>query len=134
MNNLTIECVWCPSKREFNKYTKGIDKATVKIVDYASIKSKLIKSDPYGEEPSDSVVGLSIINEITRQLMVSNEIVGRVIYLFKNLEFDIAENFIALVNSKSEREVAIILTVIHNNVKVSKDIADLFHTVNIIRR
>jgi len=134
MNNLTIECVWCPSKREFNKYTKNIDKATVKIVDYASIKSKLIKSDPYGEEPSDSVVGLSIINEITRQLMVSNEIVGRVIYLFKNLEIDITENFIALVNSKREREVAIILTVIHNNVKVSKDIADLFHTVNIIRR
>lgn len=134
MNDLIIECVWCPSKREFNKYTREIDRDMVKIIDYASIKSKLIKSDPYGEEPSDSVVGLSIINEITRYLMVSNEAIYRVIYLFKNLEQDVAENFIALVNSRREREVTIILTVIHNNVKVDKDIEDLFHTVNIIKR
>jgi hypothetical protein len=134
MNDLIIECVWCPSKREFNKYTREIDRADVKVIDYASIKSKLIKSDPYCEEPSDSIIGLTIINEITRHLLVTNTQVSRVIYLFKNLEFDVAENFTNLINSRKERDVVTILTVIHNNVKVDAEIAELFNTVNIIRR
>jgi len=134
MNNLTIECVWCPSRREFNKFIKDLDKSKTKVIDYAAIKSKLIKSDPYGEEPNDSIVGLSIINEITRQLLISNETVTRVIYLFKNLEYEVACNFINLINSRAEREVSIVLTVIHNNIKVGEDISGIFKTVNIIRR
>lgn len=133
MNNLTIECVWCPSRREFNKFIKEIDKVSTKIIDYAFIKGKLIKADPYGQEPSDSIVGLTIINEITRYTHISNESVSRVIYLFKNLEYDIAINFINLIESISEKETTIILTVIHNNVKVDTQLEDLFHQVNIIK-
>jgi hypothetical protein len=133
MNNLTIECVWCPSRREFNKFIKEIDKVSTKVIDYASIKSKLIKADPYGQEPSDSVIGLTIVNEITRHVHASNMNVNRVIYLFKNLEYDVAINFTNLIESKSERETTIILTVIHNNVKVDTRLNDLFHQVNIIK-
>lgn len=134
MNNLTIECVWCPSRREFNKFIKDIDKLSTKVIDHASIKNKLIKADPYGQEPCDSVVGLSIISEITRQLHVDNINVNRVIYLFKNLEFEVVTNFKNLIDSQTGREHIIVLTIIHNNVQVDKRIIDLFNTVNIIKQ
>lgn len=134
MNNLTIECVWCPSRREFNKFIKDIDKISVRVIDHASIKNKLIKADPYGQEPSDSIVGLTIINEITRQLRIENMEVDRVIYLFKNLEFDVANNFKNLIDSKSEREYNIILTIIHNNTNLEQSLLNLFETVNIIKK
>lgn len=134
MNNLTIECVWCPSRREFNKFIKDIDKLSTKVIDHASIKNKLIKADPYGQEPCDSVVGLSIISEITRQLHIDNIAVNRVIYLFKNLEFEVATNFKNLIDSQTGREHIIVLTIIHNNVQVDKRIIDLFNTVNIIKQ
>lgn len=133
MNNLTIECVWCPSRREFNKFIKEIDKVSTKVIDYVFIKGKLIKADPYGQEPSDAIVGLTIVNEITRYTHISNENVNRVIYLFKNLEYDVAINFINLIESLSEKETTIILNVIHNNVKVDTRLNDLFHQVNIIK-
>jgi hypothetical protein len=134
MNNLTIECVWCPSRREFNKFIKDIDKVSTKVIDHASIKNKLIKADPYGQEPSDSVVGLTIVSEITRQLHVDNTDVSRVIYLFKNLEFEVVTNFKRLIDSQSTREQVIILTIIHNNVNVDARIANLFEHVNIIKK
>lgn len=134
MNNLTIECVWCPSRREFNKFIKDIDKVSTKVIDHASIKNKLIKADPYGQEPSDSVVGLTIVSEITRQLHVDNTDVSRVIYLFKNLEFEVVTNFKRLIDSQSTREQVIILTIIHNNVNVDVRIANLFEHVNIIKK
>jgi len=134
MNNLTIECVWCPSRREFNKFIKDIDKVSTKVIDHASIKNKLIKADPYGQEPSDSVVGLTIVSEITRQLHVDNIDVSRVIYLFKNLEFEVVTNFKRLIDSQSTREQVIILTIIHNNVNVDARIANLFEHVNIIKK
>ena len=134
MNNLTIECVWCPSRREFNKFIKDIDKVSTKVIDHASIKNKLIKADPYGQEPSDSVVGLTIVSEITRQLHVDNTDVSRVIYLFKNLEFEVVTNFKRLIDSQSTREQVIILPIIHNNVNVDARIANLFEHVNIIKK
>ncbi len=134
MNNLTIECVWCPSRREFNKFIKDIDKVSTKVIDHASIKNKLIKADPYGQEPSDSVVGLTIVSEITRQLHIDNTDVSRVIYLFKNLEFEVVTNFKRLIDSQSTREQVIILTIIHNNVNVDARIANLFEHVNIIKK
>lgn len=134
MNNLIIECVWCPSRREFNKFIKDIDKLSTKVIDHASIKNKLIKADPYGQEPCDSVVGLTIISEITRQLHIDNIGVDRVIYLFKNLEFEVVTNFKNLIDSQSSRENIIILTIIHNNVQVDKRIVELFNTVNIIKK
>lgn len=134
MNDLTIECVWCPSRREFNRFIKDIDKLSTRVIDNVSIKNKLIKADPYGQEPSDSIIGLTIINEITRQLRHDNIEVTRVIYFFKNLEFEIANNFKNLIDSQSEREHTIILTIIHSNVKIEQNLLDLFSSVNIIKK
>lgn len=134
MNDLIIECVWCPSRREFNRFIKDIDKLSTRVIDNVSIKNKLIKADPYGQEPSDSIIGLTIINEITRQLRHDNIEVTRVIYFFKNIEFEIANNFKNLIDSQSEREHTIILTIIHSNIKIEQRLLDLFSKVNIIKK
>jgi hypothetical protein len=134
MNKITIECVWCMSRREFNRFTKDTNKVTDKVIDYVSIKNKLIKADPYGQEPNDSIVGLAIINEITRQLHQENIGVTRVIYFFKNLEFEIVNNFKNIIDTYSQREYELILTVIHNNPKIDDKILNIFESVNFIKK
>lgn len=134
MNNITIECVWSPSRRQFNKFLKDINKTETKVIDYVAIKKKLIKADPYMEEPSDSIVGFTIINNITRYTRSDEEKVNRVIYLFKNLNVEIINNFKELINSRAEREFSIELTVVQGNIAIEENIYDLFETVNIIKQ
>ena len=37
MNNLIIECVWCPSRREFNRFIRNVEKDMVKVIDHPII-------------------------------------------------------------------------------------------------
>ena len=55
---ITIECVWCNSRKEFNKFCRNNPGETV--IDFYSIRNKLVKSDPYDTEPHRSVIGLAI--------------------------------------------------------------------------
>jgi|688.fasta_scaffold11162_3 hypothetical protein len=132
MNNLTIECICCPSRREFNKFIRNTDKEMTKIIDHVSIKNKLIKSDPYGQDPSNSIIGLTIINEITRCLRYETLNVNRVIYLFKTMDFEIIQNFKGMVESNSEREFSISLTVINTKETIEERIISLFDSVNTV--
>lgn len=133
MNNLIIECVWCPSRREFNRFIRNIEKDMVKVIDHVSIKNKLIKSDPYGQDPSNSIIGLTIVNEITRCLRLETTNVNRVIYLFKNLDLEIVNNFKEMVELNSEREYTISLTLINTKEAVDTRIASLFDSINTIK-
>lgn len=133
MNNITIECVWSPSRREFNKFIKDINRAETKVIDYIAIKKKLIKADPYGEEPSDSIVGFTIINEITRCLRADKAEINRVIYLFKHLEIDVIKNFKQVIENRSERDYIIELTLVKNVPVNSHEIQDMFNNVNIVK-
>lgn len=133
MNNLSIECVWCPSRREFNRFIRNTEKDSVKVIDHVSIKNKLIKSDPYGQDPSNSIIGLTIVNEITRCLRSDSMNVNRVIYLFKTLDFEIVNNFKNIVESNSEREYSISLIVINTKEKIEERIITLFDSVNTIK-
>jgi len=132
MNKLLIECVWCPSRREFNKFIKSVEKDQTKIIDYLSIRNKLIKSDPYAQEPSNSIIGLSIINEITRYIQNENSGVSRVIYLFKSLDSEVILNFKNLIESKSEKEYSITLTVISDD-RVNALVFNHFDSVKFIK-
>jgi hypothetical protein len=133
MNNLIIECVWCPSRREFNRFIRNVEKDMVKVIDHVSIKNKLIKSDPYGQDPSNSIIGLTIVNEITRCLRLETTNVNRVIYLFKNLDLEIVNNFKEMVELNSEREYSISLTLINTKEAVDTRIASLFDSINTIK-
>lgn len=133
MNNLQIDCIWCPSRRDFNRFIKGTIKESTKIIDFFSIKNKLIKADPYGGDPNDSIIGLTIINEITRCLRSDTRDVDRVIYVFRNLDLDIVGNFKTLIQNNTEREFSISLTVIDKNKKIDDKILAQFDSINLIQ-
>lgn len=132
MNNLQIDCIWCPSRRDFNKFIKGTIKESTKIIDFFSIKNKLIKADPYCGDPNDSIIGLTIINEITRCLRSDTKDVDRVIYVFRNLDYDIVSNFKTLIQTNTERELQISLIVIDKNKKIDDKIISQFNSVKLI--
>jgi hypothetical protein len=132
MNNLQIDCIWCPSRRDFNRFIKGTIKESTKIIDFFSIKNKLIKADPYCGDPNDSIIGLTIINEITRCLRSDTKDVDRVIYVFRNLDYDIVSNFKTLIQTNTERELQISLIVIDKNKKIDDKIISQFDSVKLI--
>ena len=55
---LKIDCVWCKRRSEFDRYAKSEDYDTV--ISYSDIYGRLLKSDPYGNEPSDVIISLYI--------------------------------------------------------------------------
>lgn len=132
MNNLQIDCIWCPSRRDFNRFIKGTIKESTKIIDFFSIKNKLIKADPYCGDPNDSIIGLTIINEITRCLRSDTKDVDRVIYVFRNLDYDIVSNFKTLIQTNTERELQISLIVIDKHKKIDEKILSQFDSIKLI--
>lgn len=132
MNNLQIDCIWCPSRRDFNRFIKGTIKESTKIIDFFSIKNKLIKADPYCGDPNDSIIGLTIINEITRCLRSDTKDVDRVIYVFRSLDYDIVSNFKTLIQTNTERELQISLIVIDKHKKIDEKILSQFDSIKLI--
>lgn len=133
MNNLQIDCVWCPSRRDFNRFIKGTIKESTKIIDFFSIKNKLIKADPYCGDPNDSIIGLTIINEITRCLRSDTKDVDRVIYVFRSLDSDIVSNFKKLIQTNTERELIISLIVIDKYKTIDENILSQFDSIKLIQ-
>ena len=133
MNNLQIDCIWCPSRRDFNRFIKGTIKESTKIIDFFSIKNKLVKADPYCGDPNDSIIGLTIINEITRCLRSDTKDVDRVIYVFRSLDSEIVGNFKKLIQSNTEREFYISLIVIDKNKKIDDTILSQFDSIKLIQ-
>jgi hypothetical protein len=133
MNNLQIDCVWCPSRKDFNKFIKGTVKKSTKIIDFLSIKNKLVKADPYDGEPNDSIIGLTIINEITRCLRSDTKDVDRVIYVFRSLDSNIVSNFKSLIQTNTERELSISLIVIDKYKKIDEAILSQFDSITLIQ-
>ena len=132
MNNLQIDCIWCPSRRDFNRFIKSTIKESTKIIDFFSIKNKLIKADPYCGDPNDSIIGLTIINEITRCLRSDTRDVDRVIYVFRSLDYDIVSNFKKLIQTNTERELQISLIVIDKYKKIDDKILSQFDSIKLI--
>lgn len=133
MKYLQIDCVWCPSRRDFNRFIKNTQKKSTKIIDFFSIKNKLIKADPYGEDPNDSIIGLTIINEITRCLRSDSKDVDRVIYVFRSLDSEIVGNFKKIIQKNTEREFSISLIVIDKNKNIDDSIISQFDNIKLIQ-
>lgn len=126
-----IECVWCSSKRDFNKFIRNVDRKSTKIVDHVSIKNKLMKADPYSEDPSDSVVGLTIMSDINRFFTQQNH--GKLIYSFKNLDRETVSNFISYVSTVSEEDTKISLVIIDREDYPQDGVLSQFESVKFIK-
>jgi hypothetical protein len=131
-NNLNIECVWYKSKRDFNKFVRSIDDPQLSIIDYSIIKNKLIKADPYNEEPIDSIIGLNIIQSLKNAVNPEKKPITTVVYSFKNLNIDTVSNTKDLINSITEREISFVLNVLNMDQIPSKAILSKFDFVKFV--
>ena len=131
-SNLNIECVWYRSKRDFNKFVRSIEDPQLSIIDYSIIKNKLIKADPYNEEPIDSIIGLNIIQSLKNAVNPEKKPITTVVYSFKNLNIDTVSNTKDLINSITEREISFVLNVLNMDQIPSKAILSKFDFVKFV--
>lgn len=133
MGNILIECVWYKSKREFNKFIKTIEEPEYTVIDYLIIKNKLIKADPYKEDPADSVIGLNIVNMLTMAFdQEKNPDLKLIVYSFKNLTKETVANFRELVESKTDQEITLALNVLNMDKTPKREILNKFDCVKFI--
>lgn len=130
MINQRVECVWCSSKKEFNKFIRDIDRKSTKVIDHVSIKNKLLKADPYYKEPNDSIIGLTIMSEIKRFLSEDKQNI--LIYQFKNLDESTVFNFISYISEQSESIIDISLVIIGRDDYPQSGVLDQFSGVKFI--
>lgn len=133
MGNILIECVWYKSKRDFNKFIKTIEEPNYTIVDYLIIKNKLIKADPYKQDPPDSVIGLNIINMIGAAFNEEkNPDLKLIVYSFKNLTKETVVNFRDLIESNTDKEYTLALNVLNMDKTPKREILNKFDCVKFI--
>jgi hypothetical protein len=103
---LKVECIWCKTKTEFNRFAKftksqeDYDKSKTQIISYNDISDRLSKSDPYGAEPSETIVALHI-QKLIKNLINKNKNLedytvddtANITYLLKNLNKENVVNF-----------------------------------------
>lgn len=131
-DNLIIECVWYQSKRDFNKFIRAIEDPKACIIDYSLIKNKLIKADPYNEEPTDSVIGVNIISMIKSSLDPEGHQISTIVYSFKNLTVETVSNFKQLIDQSTNRNRVIILNVLNMDRVPSKKVLNIFDCVKFV--
>lgn len=130
MSNQRVECVWCSSKKEFNKYIRDIDRKSTRVIDHVSIKNKLMKADPYYKEPNDSIVGLTIMSDIKKFLLENRQNI--LIYQFKNLDKSTVFNFISYILEQSQSTIDISLVIIGRDDYPQHGVLDQFSGVKFI--
>lgn len=91
---LKIEGVWCKTRTEFEKLAKSGDYDLT--ISYFDIVNRLVKSDPYSEEPSDVIVSLYIrklIQKLITDKVEREDAEAKLLYMFKNLDSNAVLNF-----------------------------------------
>lgn len=133
MHSVRIECTWYKSKRDFNKFIKGLGDVSPLIIDYSIIQNKLMKADPDRLEPHDSIVGLNIINYISKALDEDyKEVPEVIVYSFRDLSVETVLNFRDLVESYTVREYSLALNVLNMPRAPRKEILSKFDCVKFI--
>lgn len=132
MDNLKIECVWYQSKRDFNKFVRAIEDPQSTVIDFSIIKNKLIKADPYSNEPSDAVIGLNIMNSFKTVMNSEKKITTTIVYTFRELDAEVISNFKKMVSDYTDRKIDFILNSINMEEVPEKKVLNQFDFVKFI--
>lgn len=143
--NLKVECIWCKTKTDFNRFARetkksdDYDKFKNQIISYNEIGDRLSKSDPYGNTPSETLVALHI-QKLIRNLVNKNRRVeeekeenqtAKVTYLLKNLNQENVLNFKNFINEIADG-VEFDLVVINREDKLDPKVLSKFDNVRIV--
>lgn len=143
--NLKVECIWCKTKTDFNRFARetkkseDYDKFKNQIISYNEIGDRLSKSDPYGNTPSEALVALHI-QKLIRNLVNKNRRVeeeveedqnAKVTYLLKNLNQENVLNFKNFISEIADG-VEFELVVINREDKLDPKVLSKFDNVRIV--
>lgn len=131
MDNITIECIWYNSKRNFNKFVRGLESEHVTVIDYTLIKNKLIKADPYENIPHDSIIGLNIINML-KTCFSGKKKTEIIVYSFLNMDLQTVTNFKDLINTHTDGNHTMVLNILNMDQVPNKNILNKFDCVKFI--
>lgn len=127
---LKIAGIWCNSKSDFDKYCRKENFDVV--VSYNEIYSRLLKSDPGDNAPSDVIISL-YIQKLFRNIPIKFEgkAVVNAAFLFKNLDTETIDNFIEFINDVTE-DIQIDLVIINRSDYPKSGILSKFDNVRFI--
>lgn len=131
MDNITIECIWYNSKRNFNKFVRGLESEHVTVIDYTLIKNKLVKADPYENIPHDSIIGLNIISML-KACFSGKKKTDIIVYSFLNMNLETVTNFKDLINTHTDGNHTMVLNVLNMDQVPDKNILNKFDCVKFI--
>lgn len=128
-----IECVWCKTKTEFDKLHRSSNCDLA--VSYSDIHNRLMKSDPYNEEPSDVIISLYIRKLIKRSLDLktgSEDNNFTIAYLFTSLDQNSVDGLYNFMSDLLEEDFQMNLTVINRSDFPKQGVLSKFNNVRFI--
>lgn len=130
---LQIEGVWCKTRTEFEKLAKSGDYDLT--ISYFDIVNRLVKSDPYSEEPSDVIVSL-YIRKLIKKLITDNTEKenenAKLLYMFKNLDGAAVINFKDFISDLTGEPFDIDLVIINRCDYPKRGVLSKFDNVRFI--
>lgn len=128
-----VEGVWCKTKTDFEKLyrSNGYDLA----VSYSDIHSRLMKSDPYNEEPSDVIISLYIRKMVKKAINCKLESEGdelSIVYMFNTLDQDSVVGLSSFMSELFDSEFELNLVVINREDYPTQGVLSKFNNVRFI--
>jgi hypothetical protein len=130
---LQIEGVWCKTRTEFEKLAKSGNYDLT--ISYFDIVNRLVKSDPYSEEPSDVIVSLYIrklIKKLINDNVEKENENAKLLYMFKNLDSPAILNFKDFISDLTGEPFDIDLVIINRCDYPKRGVLSKFDNVRFI--
>lgn len=136
--DIKVECIWCNSKTEFNRFVR-LHEDCAYVINYIEVTNKLTKADPYGNTPSDHMIGLHIHGQIkmyASKLQKFEKHPKTIIYLLKRLNKETAEALRSTLNNllNDDHDISMNLTVINREDYPKRGVLSKFDAVKFLEK
>jgi hypothetical protein len=128
---LKVEGVWCKTRTEFERLSKSDNYDLA--VSYFDVFNRLVKSDPYNEEPSDLIISLYIRKMISKAIennVDSSHI--KMIYMFKDLDSNTVVNFKSFIEQIIDSPCELNLVIVNRCDYPKRGVLSKFDSVKFI--
>jgi len=133
--NIIVECIWCNTKMEFNRFVRNHDENSY-VINYIDISNKLMKADVSCKKPSDRMIGLHIHNQLKMYNSKLNKFDNHpktIVYLIKRLNKETINGLRStLVDILEDCEITMNLTIISRTDYPTRGVLSQFEAVKFI--
>ena len=128
-----IDLIVCNNKREFNKYSRTYGGKNSTTIDYITITNKLIKSNFHETIPHPLIIGVAIQNAFTNVFNKTDH--DRIIYMVKNLDYELVDNFKAMIGETldsivSDNDIYVNYNLVYINSDENTDVHCEFNSID----